>query len=799
MISKATVAVTRCGALWRPDELASANSPASSMPSPDAHGKEDAPAPSSSASSHHSTIMPRSLDNPKDGNTSLAKSRLPSATVLTSGRSTHKPPPHGVVPIARTLVPEDSPKSDHTKPDICRETVEMSITKYQLLKPNIEEKYVSLGVHITSAAKDMERKRISLTLQATKSTMEQAKMFLYEQAANLEEQELELNDEMVCYLTSSAGRTEVDSRLRDLRAQLIESSGQLVVGGHTDDCSEAVNRIRGMFCQETILLRTPMYKYITKQLNEMCTALGTRIVSVEENDQKKVCITLEATKSAIDRVKLQIYDELANVEEQDLQLTPEMTKALQSDVGQTKLDQQLVRLKAVMVDIKGHLTLVGEANDCSKAFSLIKNMFCQAKLVVPLAKYRAIQAKIYEKFFSLNIRIVSVDENDNDKKAYLALEAMQSSVDEAKLYIYDQTVDVDEYVLPQEVSDHMLDITEMNSMLGEMKAQVVKVGNQLIVVGSSEDCSKAASLILDVNISASPENLCTFATSESTLPFRIGDCMWSTKSLAPPAPRPSTHSGDWSTTSLASVASMSSTHFPATFSKPEPVKEISQETVEIPHGKYKFMKEKIAEKCSSLDVRIVSESESGTDQKVNVVLEGTNEAIIQVRLYAFEEMMDVEERSLKLSTVTARILKGSSGKGEAESKLIGLKVELMDVKGHLSIVGHQDDVPKALSIVERMFSTDHIQVTDHHRIFMKTGAWKEAVRGVQRSRCIEVKEKASSIELEGIDHEVKDAKATLLASLKKSSFKKESVEVKKGVYRFIKTHCTDSIDDIQSQ
>ena len=153
-----------------------------------------------------------------------------------------------------------------------------------------------------------------------------------------------------------------------------------------------------------------------------------------------------------------------------------------------------------------------------------------------------------------------------------------------------------------------------------------------------------------------------------------------------------------------------------------------------------------------------------------------------------------------MSSVTARILQGSSGKSKAESKLIGLKVELMDVKGRLSIVGHQDDFSMAVSIVEDMFSTDHkVQVQGHHRSFMKTNAWKEAVKEVQRSRCIEVKEKASSIELEGIDHEVKDAKATLLASLEKSSFKKESVEVKKGVYRFIKTHCTDSIDDIQSQ
>ena len=493
-------------------------------------------------------------------------------------------------------------------------------------------------------------------------------MFLYEQAANLEEQTLELNDEMACYLTSSAGRAEVDSRLRGLRAQLLESEGQLVVGGHTDDCSEAVNRIRGMFCQEKIMLRIPMYKYIRKQLNETCMSLSTRIVSVEENDQQKVCITLEATKGVIDRVKLQIYDELMNVQEQDLQLSPEMTKALQSDVGKTKLDQQFVGLKAVMVYIKGRLTLVGEADDCSKAFSLIENMFCQAKLVVPLAKYRAIQVKIYEKFSSLNIRIVSVDENDNDKKAYLALEAMQSSVDEAKLYIYDQTMDVDEYVLSQEVSDHMFDITEMNSMLGEMKAQVVKVGDQLIIVGSSEDCSKAASLILDVNTSASAENVCTFAASESTLPFRSGDCMWSyTKALAPIAPRPSIHSGDWSAKSLASIAPMSSTHFPGTFSKPEPVKEMCQETVDILHGKYNFLKEKIADKCSSLDVNIVSENESRADKKkVHLVLEATKEPATEAKLYILQEMMDLDEKSPEIvqrnSTNSARFIRQEQGR-----------------------------------------------------------------------------------------------------------------------------------------
>ena len=262
---------------------------------------------------------------------------------------------------------------------------------------------------------------------------------------------------------------------------------------------------------------------------------------------------------------------------------------------------------------------------------------------------------------------------------------------------------------------------------------------------------------------------------------------------------PPFESCDRSSKPLASVAPMSLPHSPGVISMPEPVKEMCQETVDIQHGKYKFMKEKIAEKCAAADVRIVSESESGTDQKVHVVLEGTKEAIIQVRLYAFEEMMDVEERSLKLSKVTARILQASSGKSETESKLFGLKVKVMDVKGRLSIVGHQDDVPKAVSIVQGMFSTDNIEIQDHHRSFMKTDAWKEAVNGVQSSRCIEVKEKTSKIELEGIDHEVKDAKATLLQSLTKNSFKKVSVEVKKGVYRFIKMHCRDNIDEIQSE
>ena len=181
------------------------------------------------------------------------------------------------------------------------------------------------------------------------------------------------------------------------------------------------------------------------------------------------------------------------------------------------------------------------------------------------------------------------------------------------------------------------------------------------------------------------------APSRSSAAPPSSECLY--PSLAP------FESGDGSSKPLASVALMASTHSPG---MNEPVKEmLSQETIEIPHGKYKFMKEKIAEKCSSLNARIVSENESGADKKVHVVLEGTKEAVTEAKLYILPEMINIDENSLKLSKVTARILQGSSGKSEAESKLTGLKVELMDVKGRLSIVGHQDDVSKAVSIVPR--------------------------------------------------------------------------------------------------
>ena len=237
----------------------------------------------------------------------------------------------------------------------------------------------------------------------------------------------------------------------------------------------------------------------------------------------------------------------------------------------------------------------------------------------------------------------------------------------------------------------------------------------------------------------------------------------------------------------------------ATPSPAEMPEMLCQGNMDVFVAKYEAKKEKIKEICSSHNVRILSAKENDKHKVVNISLEGTKAAVDQVTAMIKDEMKTLQDQKLKLNPVTARMLQGSAGKGAANRKLKSMKVQMLEVNGRLTIVGHKDDVHKAASMIENMFCRDQINVQDGQCTVMKTNTWKEAIRGVESDGCVVVKETSSSIQLEGIDHCVKESKALLLGTLKTNSFKTEHVDVKKGVFRFIKMHQRDEIDALQTK
>ena len=269
-------------------------------------------------------------------------------------------------------------------------------------------------------------------------------------------------------------------------------------------------------------------------------------------------------------------------------------------------------------------------------------------------------------------------------------------------------------------------------------------------------------------------------------------------------------SGDWASKPLASVTptpvvcapapAPAPTPAPTHVSAPGPEAEVCakscQDRWEGPAAKYDFLKDIIREKCTSLGVKILSDS---ADKKVFLCLEGTKDALAEAKMYIYQEMMNVEERKLKLTPVTVQVLQTKCGQSEAEGKLKGLNAKLVDRKGQISVVGYTDDYTKAARMIEAMFFTTSIKIEEHNREFIKSDGWKAALSGVQVDGCVKVTQKAATIDIEGIDHHVKDAKKTLIESLKQNSFKNERMDVKKGVYRFLKQHMADEMEDIRSK
>ena len=234
--------------------------------------------------------------------------------------------------------------------------------------------------------------------------------------------------------------------------------------------------------------------------------------------------------------------------------------------------------------------------------------------------------------------------------------------------------------------------------------------------------------------------------------------------------------------------------------QPTPVvvpKESKTETMSMPYAKYHILAQdiKVMQTTKWGDVQM-SVKEVGDE--ANIELTGTDEAINSAKISLYEAMNDVAEFNLKLNREIATILSGNAGKKAVKNKLDenGLKAQLYKHGHTLVIVGTNQDGSKAASLVQDMVGKFDVTVKDHHKTFMNSDVWKEATKSLEEGGLVVIKTKKDVVELHGFKEETKTVRKTIEGMLQKNSFKKERVELMKGVYRCIKQHCGEEIQDI---
>ena len=488
---------------------------------------------------------------------------------------------------------EQNPSPQLAPEKYCKEVVNVPYGKFQALNDVIMKKFALLQVEILSIQKAVRRPRTAnLTLKGTKQAIYQAKLSMFQELMNVEEQVLQLTQEMCCFLQSPTGRNEMDQRLSGLRVHVIEISGHLSVIGTAENCYKAITVVEGMICQEAVEISLAKYKALQSKINERCQASHIRIISDCIKEQGTVRLIIEATQAVLDEFKKFISVEMMELEERLMELTPEMKQMIKDPTGKVEVEKKLSGLKAQVVEVNGQFVCVSMKGNGERAVTKIKDMFCQDVVICPLVKYKALEGKIKQHCTELNTRIVSIEEGDADQKACITLEATQNVINQVRLYVYDLLMHTEEQ-------------------------------------------------------------------------------------------------------------------------KQTPVMEYF-----LRHG-YERHVEKM--------------------------------------------------------------------------------VSVVDMKDWLSIVGSPDKCLEAMSLIEASLSKESIQIKEHHREFMKTRIWNEALQELQNMGNIAIKEKLDNIELAGTAWTVREAKEALMKLLDKNSFQILTVEVENGVYRYIELYCQQQVESIRSR
>jgi hypothetical protein len=393
------------------------------------------------------------------------------------------------------------PPSPSEECSVLEAVLEVPVAKYRACHALVAEKCASMGARVTAAATEHTTEhghQVTLTLAGPQQALRQVKLAICEELMGIEEQLLDdVTPELSGFLASRAGEAEMEERLAGLRAQVMHVGGRVCVVGTAKDCVRAAHIVSSLLHTDTLSFPTAKYRVLEPQIHKRCEAAYIRVLAATQQ-QAHVQLTIQATKSTLLDFAVFFKGKMLELEEQVLELSDEKRAFLQSPNGEAKLASILHGLNAKVICVDHNLVCVGSANACSKAVALIESAFSQDTVTCPLAKYNALEKKIAERLSSMHVRVVSVRKQERAQKTQMTLEATQEVIEEAKLFIYQALMNVQEQKLSPQVEcllrDKRVNInTDLKRLPREKKeaaAHIIEIEGTYSLVGSAQQCQR---------------------------------------------------------------------------------------------------------------------------------------------------------------------------------------------------------------------------------------------------------------------------------------------------------------------